>query len=77
MRPSNRTNWSLVVGQGPIGLMFTMLVNRAGATRCGDRYHAFAPGPGARMRRRISLEPARDRRCAEVRELTVAAAPTW
>ena len=39
----------VVMGQGPIGLMFTMLVNRSGGGDCGHRYDCGAVGAGGAL----------------------------
>ena len=48
----------LVLGQGPIGLMFTMLARRMGARVARHRYHRGAPGSRQTLRRRVLLGPA-------------------
>ena len=50
----------LVLGQGPIGLMFTMLVKRTGATG-SHRYYCRAARHCAALRGRIRLGSARHR----------------
>ena len=45
----------VVMGQGPIGLMFTMLVRRTGARGGRHRHHRRAPRDLRALRRRIRL----------------------
>ena len=59
----------MVLGQGPIGLMFTMLVKRSGATHGRHRHHAVPPRAGRALRRRS---------CAcDPREPALAANASW
>ena len=51
----------LILGQGPIGLMFTMLVQRTGARVVATDTIARAAGTGARAAaRELAWDPARD-----------------
>ena len=57
----------LVLGQGPIGLMFTMLVQAHRRASAGHRHHAAPARVGGAVRRRSRLrtwDPAVDAACA-------------
>ncbi len=53
----------VVLGQGPIGLMFTMLVQRTGARVAATDTIAERRAIAGALRRGIRLGPARDRHC--------------
>ena len=49
VRSAARTTWSSILGQGPIGLIFTMLVKRTGARDGRHRHDAESPRAGAAL----------------------------
>ena len=69
---------AVVIGQGPIGLLFTMLLRRTGATIVTTDTIAGAPRAFAPLRRARSLGSARDRRGSGGAPADrTSAAPTW